>query len=171
MAKIHGIEKIEIGPIGLDGAPGTNLEEISAIQMESVEINIPEVEGEDIYVEEIDSVYDSLDNPEPDPVTFSFATYKADNTTLNAIFGGVLDNGKYTPARQGAERTVKIYSRVRQGSQKVFTFPIARLRPSMADPLTKGSLTAMTGTGVAITPFDAQGGALPEFFMEDVTVP
>lgn len=171
MAKIHGIEKIEIGPIGVDGAPGATLEEVTAIQMESVEISIPEVEGEDIYVEDFDSVYDSLDNPEPDPITFSFATYKADNATLNDIFGGILDAGKYTPARQGADRTVKIYSRVRNGNQKVFTFPIARLRPSMADPLTKGSLTAMMGTGTAITPFDGDGVALPEYFMEDVTVP
>lgn len=172
MAKIHGIQKIEIGPIGVNGAPGADLDEITAIQLESVVIDIPVVEGNDLYVEEIDSVYDSLDNAEPDPITVSFATYKADNETLNTIFGGELTaGGQYTPERQGVERTIKVYGKVRDGVQKVFTFPRAKVRPSMSDPLTKSALTSVTGTATAMTPYDGDGAALKEFYMEDILVP
>lgn len=168
MAKLHGIEKIEIGPIGVNGAPGASLVAVTAIQMDSVNITIPQVDAENIYVEEVDSVYDALEPSEPDPVTMQFATYKADNTTLNTIFGGVLASGKYTPSRNGVERTVKIYSRTRDGVQKVITFPKMRLRPSIEGSLTKSALTSVTGNGTALTPYDASNNALPDFYMEDV---
>lgn len=171
MAKLHGIEKIMIGPIGVDGAPGTSLVEVTAIQLDSVNITVPQQDSEDIYVEEIDSVYDSLEPAEPDPVTLQFATLKADNETLEAIFGGTLDAGKYTPSRSGAERTVKIYSRARDGVQKVITFPKVRLKPSIEGSLTKSALTSVTGNGTALTPYDGDNVALPEWYMEDVLVP
>lgn len=171
MAKLHGIEKIMIGPIGVNGAPGTSLTNVTAIQLDSVNITIPQQDAESIYVEEVDSVYDELEPAEPDPVTLQFATYKADNTTLHAIFGGTLDGGKYTPSRAGVERTIKIYSRGRDGVQKVITFPKVRLRPSVEGSLTKSALTAVTGNGTALTPYNAENAALPEYYMEDVLIP
>lgn len=169
--KIHGIESIEIGEVGEDGAAGTSLTEVTAIQLDSVTITIPAQEGEQIYVEETDSVYDELQSAEPDPVTIAFSTYNAENTVLNAIFGGTLDSGKYTPSRDGAIKTVVITSRARDGVKKRFTFPKMRLRPSSDASLTKSALTAMTGNGTALTPYDAENLPLQDWYMEDVLVP
>ncbi|WP_114752292.1 hypothetical protein [Pleomorphovibrio marinus] len=171
MAKIHGIQKIEVGATGADGAPGTSLTEVTAIEMESVSLTVPEVEGERIYVEEIDTIYDELDNTEPDPVQITFSTYKADNAALNTIFGGTLDDGKYTPNRNGVERTLKITTKSRNDIWKVITFPRLLLRMSIDQPLTKGALTAVTGTGTALTPFNASNEPLADWYMEDAEPP
>lgn len=171
MAKIHGISKIEIGATGADGAPGTSLTEVTAIEMESVSLTVPEVEGEAIYVEEIDTIYDELDNTDPDPVQVNFSTYKADNAALNTIFGGTLTDGKYTPNRNGVERTMVITTKSRSGTLKKITFPRLLLRMSIDSPLTKGALTAVTGTGTALTPFNASNQPLADWYMEDVLTP
>lgn len=171
MAKFHGIEKIMIGPTGLNGAPGTNLQEVTGIQLDSVNITIPQQDAETVYVEEIDSAYDELEPSEPDPITVNFATYKIDNEDLERIFGGTLEDGKYTSSRSGAERTMKVYSRPRDGKQVVITFPRLRLKPSVEGSLTKSALTAMTGNGTALTPFTDAGVALKDWYKEDILLP
>lgn len=171
MARLHGVEKIEVGPVGADGAPGTNLEEVTGLRLDSVNVTIPAIEGNPIYVEETESAFDELDDDQPDPVQVTFASYVADNETLHAIYGGTLSGGKYTPSRSGEIRTVIITTKAREGSQKRFVFPRVRLRPSIDQTLTKSDLTAVTATGTALTPYDGSGNALQDFYMEDVAVP
>lgn len=169
MAKIHGIQSIEIGDVGLDGAPGTVLTPISGLVMDSVTVNIPSIEGDPIYVEEIEGAYDEIDNTDPDPVTVSLATYEASVTTLNTLFGGTLNGGKYTPDRKGVEKTLVINTKERDGKYMSMTFPRIKIRPSIDGTITKGGLTAITINGTALTPFTDAGAALEDFYIEEIT--
>lgn len=174
MANIHGIYSLEIGDPGADGAAGTTLTPITAIQMDSVTITIPSVEAENIYVEEMDRVYAALPAAEIDPVTINFATLEASNVELQKIFGGTITAGKYTLNRSGVEKTIVLKSRPRNGVQKVFTFPLVLVTPNMDATVTKSDLSAVGGLGTAQTPVDNSGASpvyLDDFYMEDVTVP
>lgn len=170
MAKIHGIQSVLIGDPGANGAAGTDLDPITGIVIDSVSVTIPEIAGDPIYVEEIDTVYDELDNTEPDPVTVSLSTYEASVDDLHSLFGGTLDTGKYTPSRAGVEKTIVINTRERNGAYMKMTFPRVKIRPSIDGTITKGSLTGITINGTVLTPFNA-GVALQDFYIEEVAVP
>lgn len=86
--RAYGVESVEIAPIGLNGAlPTTGWLKITNIQDGSVTLTVPEVQTNDIRVEDIDGIVDVLPG-DTEPATISVASLDIDVNKTAQLIGG-----------------------------------------------------------------------------------
>lgn len=86
--RAYGVESVEFAPIGENGAlPTTGWIKITNIQDGSVTLTVPEVQTNDIRVEDIDGIVDVLPG-ETEPATISVASIDLDVNKTAELIGG-----------------------------------------------------------------------------------
>lgn len=168
---INGVQKIEIGAAGANGAMGATLAVLNDIKVGSVQLDIPEVKSKSIEVEDKDGVRWTLKTSR-DVDTLKLGTHDMSNATMIRIFGGTETSGVYTPPTIEPENVVsiKLTTKTLEGKKTIWSFPQCNLIGSATIDFTKEDVSSVTLTARIQIPIDGAGAALPRFKKEDVSV-
>lgn len=158
---IVGIEKIEMGDCGADGAMGLTLAEHVLIERDSVLLKMDEPGKTDLYVEGSDSPFMVI--PDPNRVrALEFALRDMEAATLEKLFGGTVATDTWSaPASEALiEQSVKVTTKAVSGYYREISIPRALIRASMNAPLKSNETATVKVVCDILTPFDGSGTAL-----------
>jgi hypothetical protein len=156
---ITGVEKIEIAPIGENGAmPTTGWVEVEDIADGSVSFTVPPVQRTNIRVENVSGVRYVLPGDTEPPV------FSAASLDIAGDLAEQISDGTWDPAtkRFDAPKTdsikyvaIRITSKSFQDQKMRLGIPMAAVSMGFAENLTRTGFLQMTIEGAATTPLDA----------------
>jgi len=167
MAAVTGVESIELAPIGLNGAmPTTGWKKIVDIEMDSVSMTIPPLEKVRIRVEDKAGVRWVLPG-ETDPPNFAANSLDLSIDNANLLFKGEVTTGA-TEFKAPTEDKIhhlalRFTSKSFEGKKFVLEIPVAALSAGIANNFTKTGFVALSFSGDATTPSDANGNAVSPY--------
>lgn len=146
----NGLAKIELGPIGTDGAMGTVLERLGEVKEGSFKVNQAEGDKTEFKVEEHDDPI--FIRQKKGTLAFEFEIHNPDASTFIQVWGGTKDatTGKYTPPvnLMPIERSLKITPEIGYG----FDIPRAQLSARFSDAMGKDALLGVIVTATVMKP-------------------
>lgn len=146
----NGLAKIEIGPIGTDGAMGTTLERLGEVKEGTFKVNQAEGDKTEFKVEETDDPI--FIRQKKGTLAFEFEIHNPDAATFKQVWGGTVDpaSGKYTPPvnLMPIERSIKITPEIGYG----FDVPRAQISARFSDAMGKDALLGVIVTATVLKP-------------------
>lgn len=136
----NGIEKIELGPIGVDGAMGTTLESLGYTEEDSVKITFEDATKTEFFAEEVDAAW--YVTTKQGKKSFEFTIANPDPETLVAVFGGTVTGTgssmiyKAPAVVPAIEQSLKITPKIGMG----FNFPRVLVTAKFSDSMGRNSL-------------------------------
>jgi len=163
--RIHGIDTIKLGAVGVNGAMGASLAAIGAIVEESAIFSVEEPEIARITVEGTD---------EPDIIAiahggmkkFIFSTRDLNVDNMVTIFGGEATLEVYTPPVNSNTKiwqSVEITGKYVDGSRALIQIPRALIYAKLNAPFTDSESGVIEVTCEVGTPVNATGVALSPY--------
>lgn len=167
---MHGVESVEIGDCGADGAMGTSLAAIKAIAKDTVIFEIAEPDITEIEIENTDEP-DILDIEKSGIKSLSFETRDLSLDNFVTYFGGSTTTGPPevydAPVRTTKIlQSVKLTSRYVDGNRIVISIPKAFVYASLSGEAQNSETGRIVVTARVMTPFDATDTALAPFTVQ-----
>lgn len=158
-SRLVGIESVEMGDPGADGAMGASLTAIGDLVPDSVMLNIPEMEVEKLYIEGQIAPDVVIEQPEIS-ITAEWRTRDVDPATLAKAFGGTSDatSWSFPTNPTGIDQSVKLTSKVVDGSKFEIDIPLAKIRSSLDGKLVKNASGEIKFVADVMLPYDSSGG-------------
>ena len=159
--RVLGLEKIEMGDCGANGAMGSSLSEIGKIVPESVIFETTEPEILELFIEGVDAP-DLQRIAKSGLKSVSFKTREVTPANLAIFDGGEVDTGVYSAPVETIEKyqSVKITGKYVEGNRGVLSIPMALIIAKVTMPFHKKESGMIEATARVATPENAQGVAL-----------
>lgn len=173
--RAYGVSTLEFAPITADGSlPSTGWVKVVNITDGSVTITVPEVQTNDIRVEDVAGIVDVLPG-DTDPVTLEAASIDIDGQKIAMLLGGTWEAGTNTynaPAHDEIKHlAVRLTSRPHMGKQFQFFIKDAAIISNISANVTRSEMISFGFTARSTTPFDEDGNPVSPwgFSILDVT--
>jgi hypothetical protein len=165
--RVLGLEKIEIGNCGADGAMGSSLTEIKKIVPESVIFDTEKPEVIELFVEGVDAP-DIQKISKSGLKAVSLKTRDLATGNLELFDGGTTETGKYSAPVQTIEKyqSVKVTGKYVSGKRGVLSIPRALVIAKITMPFHKGESGMIEAEMRVATPENATGTALSPWQFE-----
>lgn len=158
---ITGVEKLELAPIGVDGAmPTTGWVTIHDIADGSVSFTVPPIEKVKVRVEDVAGVRWILPGDTDNPV-LAANTLDIDGANAEMLSGGDWDAVTSTYSAPAVEEIVylamRLTSKPYNGKKVIFSIPSAAISMGFSENLTRQGFLQMSIAGDVTTPVDGAG--------------
>ncbi|MXV16831.1 hypothetical protein [Hufsiella ginkgonis] len=161
---LWGVETVELGTPGVNGAAPTGWVRFEDITDDSVSLTIPEQTTNDIRVEDKPGIRLSLPS-DTEAATLNLGTINAEGSKIATVSGGsyVEVDDEFTPPADTVivEKAVRLTTKPLKGKKAQFTFFLTSLAYNFSGNFTRSGVVSMGVIAKILTPTDANGVALP----------
>lgn len=160
---LKGIDKVEMGDPGADGAMSTNLSQVGDLVPDSVKLTLEEGGSTELYTEDSDAPF--LVVPDKHiPKTIEFQSRRISINELQRFFGGTIsdsdsdstDDTFELPVKyERKQKSIRLTTKAVDGRVWEVKAPLAVIRPSLNGQMLEGDTAIIQVTADIEAPYDS----------------